>query len=186
MGVRRWLPKAGGGAGSEKLARGPIPASRAATLLLQRPEERPAGWAAEPESGTGEARAARPARLQGCEPRSGPPSPARPAGGTGWVSGGPARWAVRPAGEGLVAAGASRRRSSWGHEWGGGPLFEILLEAGVGGGADRGSGKRMAGGGGGATLGGSVGENSVTGLESCSLSGLKGYMAHLPKGLPGV
>lgn len=51
-GVRRWQAKAGGGAGGEKLPRGPILASRAATLLLQRPEERPAGWAAEPESGT--------------------------------------------------------------------------------------------------------------------------------------
>lgn len=50
--VRRWQAKAGGGAGGEKLPRGPILASRAATLLLQRPEERPAGWAAEPESGT--------------------------------------------------------------------------------------------------------------------------------------
>lgn len=39
-------------AAAEKLPRGPIPASRAATLLLQRPEKRPAGWAAEPESGT--------------------------------------------------------------------------------------------------------------------------------------
>lgn len=69
--------EAGGGAGGEKLPRGPIPVSRAATLFLQRREKRPAGWAAEPESGTGEARAARPARLQSCEPRSGADLPLR-------------------------------------------------------------------------------------------------------------
>lgn len=63
--------------------------------------------------------------LQGGEPRSGPPSPARPAGGTGWGSRRPARWTVRPAGqvwqrpapaEGGVAGvinGAAGRRSGF-------------------------------------------------------------------------
>lgn len=63
--------------------------------------------------------------LQGGEPRSGPPSPARPAGGTGLGSRRPARWTVRPAGqvwqrpapaEGGVAGvinGAAGRRSGF-------------------------------------------------------------------------